>query len=259
MKKIVDWVGTIFFLPPFVLSFVVFHLVIFSAHKLFGYRGIKHSIDYLQITVITILKIFGGASLKVRKNDKLPVPLTRPVIFVSNHQSIYDIPFLFWYCRKYHPKFVAKKELGKGIPSTSYYLRHGDNILIDRKDKNQALRAIQGLGEYIEKHRRSAVIYPEGSRSKDGILKPFKYSGLLKLMEAAPSACIVPIVIENSWKIVRHSFLPLPFGIRCKITFLDPIEPGEYSQKETIKIAEEKMRKFLGQEKIRKQSTLAKK
>ena len=46
---------------------------------------------------------------------------------------MYDISPIMWYLRKHHVKFVAKKELGKGIPSVSYNLRHGGSILIDRK------------------------------------------------------------------------------------------------------------------------------
>jgi 1-acyl-sn-glycerol-3-phosphate acyltransferase len=56
-------------------------------------------------------------------------------------------------------------------------LRHGGSALIDRKDR-QAIPAIKGLGEYIEKHHRSAVIFPEGTRSKTGKPKAFAQTGL---------------------------------------------------------------------------------
>ena len=69
-----------------------------------------------------------------------------PLIIVSNHQSMNDIPPIIWYMRKYHPKFVSKIELGKGIPSVSYNLRHGGSALIDRKDSKQALVAIARFG-----------------------------------------------------------------------------------------------------------------
>ena len=70
--------------------------------------------------------------------------------------------------RKHHPKFVSKMELGKGIPSVSYNLSHGGSVLINRKDSRQSLTEIAKLGSYIEKHNRTAVIFPEGTRSKTG-------------------------------------------------------------------------------------------
>jgi 1-acyl-sn-glycerol-3-phosphate acyltransferase len=72
------------------------------------------------------------------------VPKNVPIIFVSNHQSMYDIIAMIWFLRRFHCKFVSKKEL-EGIPSISN-LRHGGSALIDRKDPKQAIPAIKGLG-----------------------------------------------------------------------------------------------------------------
>ncbi len=119
--------------------------------------------------------------------------------------------------RKLHPKFVSKRELGKGIPSVSYNLRHGGSVLIDRNDSKQALVEISKLGKYIERHHRGAVIFPEGTRSRKGHPKPFKTTGLKLLMKNAPSALIVPISINNSWKMLKYG--KFPNGIGNHITF----------------------------------------
>lgn len=142
--------------------------------------------------------------------------------------------------RKHHPKFVSKIELGKGIPSVSYNLRHGGSVLIDRKDSKQALAQIAKLGKYIEKHNRSAVIFPEGTRSRDGHPKKFQPTGLKILMKNAPSALIVPISINNSWKMLRYG--KFPYGLGNHITF-DVHEPIENhgSLDELISITEEKV------------------
>jgi 1-acyl-sn-glycerol-3-phosphate acyltransferase len=76
------------------------------------------------------MKILGT---KISFEITTALPEDRPLIFVANHQSTYDIPPLIWHLRKYHPKFISKIELGKGIPSVSFNLRHGGSILIDRK------------------------------------------------------------------------------------------------------------------------------
>ena len=245
--NILGWITTAIFILPFMLVFPLFHLPLVIGHKVFGYQAQKKVLDYLQITIITLLRI-NGFTFRVRRWQQ-PLPKDRPLIIVSNHQSIFDIPFLIWVFRRHHPKFVSKKELGRGIPTTSYYLRHGGNALIDRKDKVQSLKAISDLGEYIEKNTRSAIIFPEGSRSKNGILKEFKTAGVLKLIEKSPSALVVPVVIENSWQIVKNNFKPIPFGIKCKLTVLEPIEPSEYSNDEIMKILEERIRVQLKQEK----------
>lgn len=146
-----------------------------------------------------------------------------PLIIVTNHQSMYDIPPIIWYMRKYHPKFVSKKELGKGLPSVSFNLRHGGSALIDRKDGAQALSAIARLGQYIEQHGRSAVIFPEGTRSRDGHPKAFKTNGLKTLLKNAPSALVVPISINNSWKLLRYGKFPMGLGAHLTFEVHEPI------------------------------------
>ena len=159
-----------------------------------------------------------------RFTNTYDIPTDRPLIIVTNHQSMYDIPPIIWHMRKYHPKFVSKKELGKGIPSVSHNLRHGGSVLIDRKDGKSALFQIGKLGAYIEKHKRSAVIFPEGTRSRDGHPKPFKPMGLKMLMKKAPSALIVPISINNSWKLVRYGKFPMGLGAKVSFDVHQPIE-----------------------------------
>lgn len=119
--------------------------------------------------------------------------------------------------RKHHPKFVSKMELGKGIPSVSYNLRHGGSVLINRKDSKQSLTQIAKLGTYIEKHNRSAVIFPEGTRSKTGEPKKFYTTGLRILIKKAPSAILIPISINNSWKMLKYG--KFPYGLGNHISF----------------------------------------
>ncbi len=148
----------------------------------------------------------------------------RPLIIVANHQSMFDIPPIIWYMRKHHPKFVSKKELGRGIPSVSYNLRHGGSVLIDRKDNKQALTEIAKLGKYIEQHQRSAVIFPEGTRSRNGEPKKFQPTGLKVLMKKAPTALVVPVSINNSWKLLRYGKFPMGLGNHLTFVVHPPME-----------------------------------
>lgn len=157
------------------------------------------------------------------QNDQ-NIPTDRPLIIVTNHQSMYDIPPIIWHMRKYHPKFVSKIELGKGIPSVSYNLRHGGSVLINRKDPKQSIAQLEKLGNFIEAHNRSAVIFPEGTRSRTGEPKPFRTTGIKVLMKNAPSALIIPISINNSWKLLRYGKFPMGLGSHVKFEVHPPME-----------------------------------
>jgi len=101
------------------------------------------------------------------------LPENKPLLVVANHQSMFDISMIVWYMRKISPHFISKIELGKGIPSISYNLRHGGSILIDRKNKRQSLPAIIGFGKRLQQNNETGVIFPEGTRSRDGKPKQF--------------------------------------------------------------------------------------
>lgn len=187
--------------------------------NIFGYQAHKKSVDILNYFLVRSTHLLGTT---YKFNFTAAVPEGVPLIIVANHQSMYDIPPIIWFMRKFHPKFISKKELGKGIPSVSYNLRHGGSVLIDRQDPKQALPAIKQMAEYIETHKRSAVIFPEGTRSKTGVPKRFSENGLKILCKYAPSAYIVPVSINNSWKMVRFGQFPLGLGNRLTFIVQEP-------------------------------------
>ena len=215
MEKIISYPISIIYYLCFGVCLVVFHPIQWVCLNLFGYQAHKKSVDYLNFFLVKCTNLLG--TTYTFKNKK-SIPNDVPIIFVSNHQSMYDIIGIIWYLRKFHPKFVSKKELGKGIPSVSYNLRHGGSVVIDRKDPKQAIPAIKKIADYIEKHTRSAVIFPEGTRSRDGKPKEFAQTGLKILCKNAPSAYIVPISINNSWKLVKYG--TFPYGLGNHITFV---------------------------------------
>lgn len=215
MEKIVSYPISIISLLLFLLTIVIFHPIQWICFNLFGYQAHKKSVDYLNFILLRIGHLLG-TSYKIENRESIPEGV--PIIFVANHQSLYDIIGIIWFLRKFHPKFVSKKELGKGIPSISYNLNHGGSVLIDRNDPKQAISVIKELSQYIEKTNRSAVIFPEGTRSKTGKPKEFAKSGLKILCKYSPSAFVVPITINNSWKFVKFGFLP--YGLGNRITFV---------------------------------------
>jgi 1-acyl-sn-glycerol-3-phosphate acyltransferase len=87
------------------------------------------------------------------------------------------------------------------------------------------------FGEYIEKNKRAAVIFPEGTRSKDGTPRPFKTKGLEVLIKKVPSALIVPITVNNSWKMLRYGKFPMGIGNHIKFTVHKPLEIANFTDK----------------------------
>ena len=214
MQKILAYPLTVIYFIFFGLVLVIFHPIQWVCFNLFGYNAHKKSVSILNLTLIRCTHVLGT---RYAFTNPYKIPKDRPLIIVANHQSMNDIPPIIWFMRAHHPKFVSKIELGKGIPSVSYNLRHGGSVLIDRKDAKQALMEISKLGRYIEKYNRSAVIFPEGTRSRNGHPKKFQRTGLKILMKQAPSALIVPISINNSWKMLRYG--KFPYGIGSHLTF----------------------------------------
>ncbi|MDX1761686.1 MAG: lysophospholipid acyltransferase family protein [Christiangramia sp.] len=191
--------------------------------KLGGYQAHKKSVDIFNFFLLRCLNILGT---RFTVENKFDIPVDKPCIFVANHQGMYDIPPIIWYFRKHHPKFVSKKELGHGIPSISFNLRHGGSVLIDRKNRREALQKMSQFGDYLKETNRSAVIFPEGTRSRTGAPKEFRTNGMMMLFKKMPNALVVPITINNSWKLFKHGNFPMEPGVHVKLKTHEPIEIG---------------------------------
>ena len=178
-------------------------------------------VDILNWILTKSLLIIGTT---VRFTETYPIPKNTSIIFVANHQGLFDIPPMIWYLRKYHTKFVSKIELGKGIPSISFNLKHGGAALINRRDPKQALTELKKFGQRVHDNKWSAAIFPEGTRSVTGKPKKFYYSGLKMMIKYNPEAYIVPITINNSWKVFKYGKFPLGMFNRIKINTHKPLK-----------------------------------
>lgn len=219
MQKIISYPLSAIYYLLFGITLVVFHPIQWVCFNLFGYSAHKKSVDLLNFFLVINTYVLG-TRYKIENLEKLPTGV--PVIIASNHQSLYDITTIIWAMRKIHPKFISKIELGKGIPSISYNLNHGGSVTIDRKDAKQSLSAIKQIAEYIETNKRTAVIFPEGTRSKNGKPGPFAENGLKILCKYAPSAYMVPVTINNSWKMTKWGSFPMGLGNKLVFTIHDP-------------------------------------
>lgn len=243
MKKILSMGLTPIYLLVFALLLVIFHPVQVVTRWIWGYPVRKKVVDILNFGLLYSLWILGT---RITFRGFEQIPQNRPMIIVANHQSLLDIVAIVVGFRKYHPKFISKAELGRGIPSVSYNLRHGGSVLIDRKKGAQSVKDIMMLGKHIEATGYSACIFPEGTRTKNGLVKTFQPAGIASLVRSAPSAVIVPFAIDG-FEIMKNGYFPMTFGCEFKLKALAPIEPkGRDAGELTLEI-ENLIKRELGQ------------
>src|SRR5690606_37978679 len=194
----------------------------------------------LNLCLLCTYSVLGNTITFINRQH---LPVDRPILFVANHQSMYDIPPLIFFLRKHQGKFISKIELAKGIPSISFNLRHGGAANIDRKDPKQSIAEILKLAKNMKTKGWSAFIFPEGTRAKTGVIKPFNVGGIATILKKVPDVLVVPVAINNSWQMVRYGFFPLNTFTRMSWEVLDPIDPEGRQPEEVVAAAEAKIRK----------------
>ena len=219
MKRLRDWLFTVPTVAAFGLTLTVFHLIGLCALP-FGQRPFEKAMAGLQKTLVAVFRISG---IRVETEGRDGFASDGGFIFVSNHQSMYDVPIFGGLLPRNYPKYVAKKQLARGLPSVSLNLRYGGNALIDRERRDQAMEAIAEMASAAERRDVSVVIFPEGTRSRAGELGDFRVGGLAAIMEAAPSLPIIPTAIEGSWRVFQRNMFPIPYGAKVRVRFGEPI------------------------------------
>lgn len=243
MKKIVDYILSCVYLLYFGLTLVVFHVLQVVAWHTFGKQAHKKVVDWMNAFISYGWYLTGS---RIRFEQPYELPTDRPIIFVANHQSMFDISPIIWFLRKYTPIFVSKIELAKGIPGVSYNLRRSGAALIDRKDPKQAIVEIARLGKHIQQTKHSAVIFPEGTRSASGKMRPFVTGGVATLLKRAPSALIVPVAIRGTGHFNPKGVFPLTAFSRMSWVVLPAIEPAGQTPDEVVRLAQDAIAQELG-------------
>ena len=218
MKTLLSAILTPIFFLVFGLILALFHPIQVIARNIFGAKSHDKTVFVLNFWLMKALHILG-VRYSFRNFKKLPKDV--PVIIICNHQSMWDIPTLIWKFRAHRPKFVAKKELAKGIPSISYNLRNGGSVSIDRKDPKGAVLKIKGFAKLVKENCFAVCIFPEGTRSRNGKIKPFKVAGVKTLMDEIPEALVVPVAIKNTGIIDNNGKFLKNVGVRVSFTQLE--------------------------------------
>ncbi len=203
-RKILELILFPFFLISFLFSLFFWELILrFTPNKY-----LDTVVKLLNLSIKNCLRILG-TSFKVL--GEVPQLDKKTCIIVCNHQSMFDMPWLFHVFQNYNPRYVAKKELSKRIPAISICLKKHESALIDRKNPAQALEEISNLAKRMNSKNHSVIIFPEGTRARDGKIKKFKLNGLRELIKNSNENIeIIPVAIDGTWKLNKNKFGPMP-------------------------------------------------
>jgi 1-acyl-sn-glycerol-3-phosphate acyltransferase len=177
-------------------------------------------------------KFFGviwGKTLSFIFNIKLIVKgkhnlQDRNYIFASNHASLIDIPLLLIAVNRY-TVFIAKSELSK-IPIFKSILDRAGFIFVDRKNNDSAVKSMNNLMEDIKKIPRSVAIFPEGTRTSDGNLLPFKKGAAIFAINT--DIPVVPVTISGTYSWSKKKLFDISQSV-ISFEFGEPIITENYS------------------------------
>lgn len=167
-----------------------------------------------------MILIAAGVSVRVQGAER--IPSYGSVIFMANHQSMFDIPVLFAHLPADF-RWLAKKELFS-IPLFGYSMGKAGHISIDRSDRKSAHGSLLKASRKIAAGT-SVVVFPEGSRSPDGEIMPFKPGGFHLASRAGRP--IVPVVISGTCKVMRKGGLRIT-PARVTVRFCPPVDVHAY-------------------------------
>ena len=162
----------------------------------------------------------GGVELKVRDTGRLDP--RQAYVFMPNHQSNIDIPVLVQALAPFQLRWMAKRELLR-IPFFGWALWASKHIVVKRSRSKDVVAAMAGAREKLTRGI-SVVVFPEGTRSTDGQLLPFKRGGF-RLAEQA-GVPIVPVTINGSGVLMKRGDWRLNCG-EVEVVIGNAIPPGD--------------------------------
>lgn len=194
MRNFITFVCLAFLLGPLSLALAIVYP--------FSKKGAKRLSDYcvkkMPVKVFGVLERINGFKFFSYEETKANLP--QKFILISNHQSIFDIPAFLRFMPEVDLRFIAKDTLGKGVPLVSPMLKSQGHCLIPRKVRPmESIKLISEFGRRADSEGVVPVIFPEGTRSRDGELGKFLSAGL-RTLEDSSHLPIVVCALDGGWK-----------------------------------------------------------
>ncbi len=210
------WWRTVFFLIPTIAAYTIVLGTLSLASSLVDRRGTFG--HWCARTWSWLILATTGVAVTVEGLEQLTPATT--YVFVSNHQSIYDIPVIFD-ALPYQLRIIAKESLGR-FPFLGWHLRRTGHILVDRRNPDRA--GILRHAARLVEQGLSLIVFPEGTRSVDGRVGHFKGGSFVLAIEAGLP--IVPISVSGSRHVMQKGRLATRPGI-VRLLVHAPIPAGQ--------------------------------
>jgi 1-acyl-sn-glycerol-3-phosphate acyltransferase len=173
--------------------------------------------DFLKRLVMGIVRRVGGA----RIDNIAPIEARPGILIVMNHQSLLDIPTAFEFVAGDNPLFVTRQRYSRGIPLLSHMLRLYGHPFVE------PTRNIRPQLEKLAEHGRTSehpiVIFPEGSRTRDRSIRPFRTAGLKALLPVRRWEVYV-VVVDGLWRCAKFDdFVRNISSVRAKVADVGPL------------------------------------
>ncbi len=150
-------------------------------------------VTWIAKTLVWILEL-GGATFEIEGE----IDCAQAGVVIMNHQSVLEIAPLIHILKPRLPRFVARSRYARRIPTVSRAIAYLDCIVIDpRRDRTGAVLAIKRAAD--EGLRHAVMLFPEGHRTQDGEIAPFRPAGMIALLEGR-SLPVWTIVSDGFWR-----------------------------------------------------------
>ena len=218
---------TVFYLIPAIAVYTVVLGIASITSSFFDRKG--HFAHRCARWWSRLILVTTGVQVTVEGLERI-VP-GKTYVFVANHQSIYDIPVLFW-SSPFQLRIIAKESLGN-FPMLGPHLKRTGHMLVDRSRPDKA--GILGWASRLTSNGLSLIVFPEGTRSRTGMMGKFKGGSILLAMQAGLP--LVPISVIGSRHVMKKGELTTRPG---HVTLLvhDPIETAGNAEPTPAQIRE---------------------
>ena len=176
--------------------------------------------------------ILAASPMDVTVSGLSNIDPAKSYVYMSNHQSNYDIPVLLGHLPVQF-RWLAKIELFR-IPLFGFAMKRAGYICIDRSNRESAFASLKKAAEII-RNGVSVMIFPEGTRTSDGKIGSFKKGGFVLAIESGVP--IIPVIIRGSYSILPKSRLLIKPG-KVTVDILAPVETAGYTRETKDRLME---------------------
>jgi 1-acyl-sn-glycerol-3-phosphate acyltransferase len=218
MAIIISLFVWIFSLTYTVIFFPVSAVIWFLLYPVDHERAVIHWWLVFQANLLS--RLIPLWKIKIEGREK--AQKGKAYVIISNHQSILDI--LVMTCLRYRFKWISKIENYK-VPIFGWYLRMAKYITVDRGNDDSKAEMLEKSALSLRKGI-SIMIFPEGTRSPDGEIGPFKLGAFQLALMTDKS--ILPVIVDGTGGILPKHGMIFSGGHIVRIKVLDPVHPGSF-------------------------------